>query len=681
MTATVTTVSGMTVGQLRLVAPVDEAGRQVEQEIDDARRSPSRPSRRANSFSSFGPMPGSADSGANSGLSTGGRIELPLTFAASPSIYRLARPVRAFGVGLSPDCRSAMTERSSEGLDERRRRLLFRAWRRGVREIDLIVGRFADAHIDTFDAAGLDDFERLIEAPNAALYAWVTGTESRARRLRHRGAARSSKRFTRGANHRAPGTRHDAQSYDRLAVSPAAAAGARPAAAFCPASPTAPKAWCWPISRARSPRAATPPAISLAVVCRDGPRMATLSRALAFFAPEIEVLEFPAWDCLPYDRVSPHAAMVAQRMTDAGAARPRQRPRQPAIVLTTVNAISAAGAAARDAGPAIALGRAGQLLPMAGVTQWLELNGFNRASTVREPGDYAVRGGIVDLFAPGMDAPVRLDFFGDTLESIRSFDPETPAHHRRIAHSRSGADGRIPAHAGNHPAVPHRLCRGLRRRRARRRALRSGERRPPRRRHRALAAAVSPAAWRRCSIICRQRPVAIEPLAEEAAHERLAQIADYYQARKETLDQPGGGAPYKPLPPDRLYLAEAEWRARLDRVGAGAALAVRGAESAGDTIEIGAHAGHNFTAERSEPGTNVFEAVKRMPSAAGRRQARGHRAVERRLARTHVACARRARPVQSHIGRLLAGCARPARAEVALAVLGLDSGFETQTWH
>jgi antitoxin CptB len=71
-----------------------------------------------------------------------------------------------------------MTERSSEGLDERRRKLLFRAWRRGVREMDLIVGRFADAHIDKFDDAGLDDFERLMEAPNAELYAWVIGAET-----------------------------------------------------------------------------------------------------------------------------------------------------------------------------------------------------------------------------------------------------------------------------------------------------------------------------------------------------------------------------------------------------------------------------------------------------------------------------------------------------------------------
>jgi antitoxin CptB len=71
-----------------------------------------------------------------------------------------------------------MTQRSSEGLDARRRKLLFRAWRRGVRETDLIIGRFADAHIDTLDAAQLDDFEQLIEAPNADLYAWVVGAQS-----------------------------------------------------------------------------------------------------------------------------------------------------------------------------------------------------------------------------------------------------------------------------------------------------------------------------------------------------------------------------------------------------------------------------------------------------------------------------------------------------------------------
>jgi antitoxin CptB len=71
-----------------------------------------------------------------------------------------------------------MTEISSEGLDVRRRKLLFRAWRRGVREMDLIVGRFADARIGALDEPALDDFQALIEVPNATLYAWVIGDEA-----------------------------------------------------------------------------------------------------------------------------------------------------------------------------------------------------------------------------------------------------------------------------------------------------------------------------------------------------------------------------------------------------------------------------------------------------------------------------------------------------------------------
>ncbi len=98
-----------------------------------------------------------------------------LTFSALPSIYPTPGRVRAIGVCKMRSLASDMTERSSEGLDVRRRKLLFRAWRRGVREMDLIIGRFADAHIGVLDEAALDDFERLIEVPNAELYAWVTG--------------------------------------------------------------------------------------------------------------------------------------------------------------------------------------------------------------------------------------------------------------------------------------------------------------------------------------------------------------------------------------------------------------------------------------------------------------------------------------------------------------------------
>ena len=91
------------------------------------------------------------------------------------------------------------------------------------------------------------------------------------------------------------------------------------------------------------------PAISLAVVCRDGPRMAALSRALGFFAPDIEVLEFPAWDCLPYDRSSPHAAVVAQRMKTLSRLAHVTSREQPGRCAHHRERSAAAGPAARDA--------------------------------------------------------------------------------------------------------------------------------------------------------------------------------------------------------------------------------------------------------------------------------------------------------------------------------------------
>jgi antitoxin CptB len=66
--------------------------------------------------------------------------------------------------------------RSSEGLDERRRRLLFRAWRRGTRELDLIMGRFLDEAIGTLSEAEVEEFERLCNVPDLELYAWVVGS-------------------------------------------------------------------------------------------------------------------------------------------------------------------------------------------------------------------------------------------------------------------------------------------------------------------------------------------------------------------------------------------------------------------------------------------------------------------------------------------------------------------------
>jgi transcription-repair coupling factor (superfamily II helicase) len=463
-----------------------------------------------------------------------------------------------------------------------------------------------------------------------------------------------------------------------------------------------------------------PPPISLAVICRDGPRMAAASRALSFFAPDIEVLEFPAWDCLPYDRVSPHPAVVAQRvMTLARLARVTGR-EHPAVLLATVNAIlQRVPERAVIAKQSLSVAP-GNVAPMANIIQWLELNGFNRAATVREAGDYAVRGGIVDLFAPGMDAPVRLDFFGDTLESIRSFDPET----QRTTSERHALDLVPVAEFALTSDTIRAFRTGY--------VAEFGAAAPDDALYEAVSEGRKHAGMEHWLPLFHRRletlfdylpatPLAVEPLAEEAAHERLAQIADYYQARKDALGKDGGGAPYKPLPPDRLYLAEGEWRERLDasplarltpftapdatspsperggsmrearrathseqetptRRPAAADLPLSGGGASSDTnvIAIGAHAGHNFTAERATPGANVFEAVVKHVGALqssgkrplialwseGSRERMGHVLAEHGL--------HNLAPVASWPAALSL-----PRPQIGLAVLGLESGFET----
>src|SRR3981081_2035968 len=142
-----------------------------------------------------------------------------------------------------------------------------------------------------------------------------------------------------------------------------------------------------------------PPAVSLAVVCRDGPRVRTLARALEFFGPDLPVMQFPAWDCQPYDRVSPHGGILAQRLTTLARLSRLSGSDKPVIVLTTVNAI-VQRVPAREIVAAQALSVApGHVVPMASIVSWLEHNGYNRSSTGREPGEYAGRGGSPRLFS------------------------------------------------------------------------------------------------------------------------------------------------------------------------------------------------------------------------------------------------------------------------------------------
>jgi transcription-repair coupling factor (superfamily II helicase) len=247
---------------------------------------------------------------------------------------------------------------------------------------------------------------------------------------------------------------------------------------------------------------------------------------------------------------------------------------------------------------------------MDSIVAWLEHNGYNRSSTVREPGEYAVRGGILDLFPAGLEQPVRFDFFGDSLESIRTFDAETQ---RTLLDMRSldlvpisefqlitetirrfrmgyvaafGAPERddllyeAVSEGRRHPGMEHWL----------------------------------PLFSERMDTLfdyLADAPIAIEPQGEDAARERFKQIADYYEARREALEHPGGGAIYKPLPPDRLYLTEDEWARRLEGSALARLTPFAMPEGSTGVVDAGARQGRNFAPERNDSAVNVFEAVER----------------------------------------------------------------------
>ncbi|QMU57556.1 MAG: transcription-repair coupling factor [Boseongicola sp.] len=158
-------------------------------------------------------------------------------------------------------------------------------------------------------------------------------------------------------------------------------------------------------------------------VARDDKRLAAMQEALQFFAPDVPLVTFPGWDCLPYDRVSPNADISATRMaTLAGLVHgmPSQY-----VLLTTLNAITQMVPAQELLASAAFSANVGDRLDDRELRAFLTRMGFVQAPTVTEPGDYAIRGGIIDIYPPGEIGPVRLDFFGDVLDGARRFDPVT----------------------------------------------------------------------------------------------------------------------------------------------------------------------------------------------------------------------------------------------------------------
>ena len=420
------------------------------------------------------------------------------------------------------------------------------------------------------------------------------------------------------------------------------------------------------------------PATTLLVVCRDDQRAAALQRALAFFSPEIDVLDFTAWDCQPYDRASPNPSIVARRIaTLARLVRIKGR-EKPAILLTTVAAaLQRVPRRELIEGQSLAIAP-GNRLDMDGIVRWLELNGFMRTSTVRETGEYAVRGGIVDLFAPGMDAPVRLDFFGDTLESIRSFDPEsqrTVAQLRALElvpmsemqlttetmrRFRMGYVATFGA-AGKDDALYAAISEGRR--------FAGMEHWLPLF-HEGLGTLFD---------YLPGTPVLLEPLAAAATTDRFAAISDYHEARQRALAEGAVGTPYKPLPPDALYLAPAEYEAVL-KARACAVLSALAQAPGEAVVDLGARAGRSFAVERADADTNVFQVAAdyiRERKATGRRIILAAWSEGSRERLKHVLADHKLANLKevASFGEALA----LPKPDIALAVLGVEQGFETDS--
>ena len=424
--------------------------------------------------------------------------------------------------------------------------------------------------------------------------------------------------------------------------------------------------------------AAAAPAGVIYVAIGDA-RMAAMAQALAFFAPGREVLGLPAWDCLPYDRVSPRAEIASRRMLSLS--RLAASGSRPDIVLTTVNAALQRVPSAAAVRGAVFTASLGDGIDLGALTEYLVRNGYSRSGTVRESGEYAVRGGLIDVFPPGEAQPIRLDLFGDTLESVRRFDPltqrtsgnagrftlvpasEAPLDADSIARFRAGYSERFgvstddPLYASitaghHHIGMEHWL----------------------------------PLFYERLETLFDYLPdaaLALDHGADDTCEARQETIAETYAARRARAGEGRGNgereARYRPLPPDNLYLAEAEWMARIGErpvVDFSPYATPQPREAAG--LDAGGRGSRDFAPERNQPEIDLFDAVK--AHIAARRDA-GRRVIVAGF--SPGARERLAGMLQAHgVADLIAvddwpqAQALPPRA-VALAVLGIEHGFET----
>ena len=360
-------------------------------------------------------------------------------------------------------------------------------------------------------------------------------------------------------------------------------------------------------------------------VARDDAAMSRMASALQFFAPELDVLTFPAWDCLPYDRVSPNSEVVARRL-DILTRIATNEIAAPQIVLSTVSAAVQRVPARRAFENSTIGATVGGQISQETLIVFFESNGYVRAGTVREAGEYALRGGIVDVFPPNAASPLRLDFFGDELEGVRTFDAMTQRTNNRMEAFRFGPVSEVFL---DEESIKR---------------FRSS--------YRTLFGVTSSDDPLYESISAGRRYIGMEhwlPLFHDGLEtlfdylpdavlsfdqnvdiivgERMEMIADYFDARQSMLNVPGGrtsehaSTVYKPIPPERLFIAAEEWAGLLRSRAITAFTSFDTPETgAGHLYDAGARRSIDFTEARKSGGGDFLTAVaKQLASETSRR--------------------------------------------------------------
>ncbi|RCS30972.1 transcription-repair coupling factor [Rhodanobacter denitrificans] len=166
----------------------------------------------------------------------------------------------------------------------------------------------------------------------------------------------------------------------------------------------------------------------LVVVARDTQRAQALEAELKIFAGGLPVLHFPDWETLPYDAFSPHPEIVSQRIATLYRLPGVKRG---VLVVPVATLMQRIAPRSHITGSGLVLAK-GQKLDLATEQRRLEASGYRNVPQVAEPGDFAVRGALLDIFPMGTTEPYRIELFDDEVESIRSFDPETQRSQQQV---------------------------------------------------------------------------------------------------------------------------------------------------------------------------------------------------------------------------------------------------------